>query len=79
VVDLRTTRLNLWANFWWSLIAVLIGNAIYFLLVSPHMPEAVRHHRFAIDLGLAVDFWVCLAVYGLLLSIRKKTGKKRGG
>jgi len=55
----------------------MIGNAIYFLLVSPHMPEAARHHRFAIDIGLVIDFWVCLVVYGLLLSIGKKRTKKR--
>lgn len=65
-------RQNFRANFWRSLVAVLAGNAIYFLVVSPHVPESARHRRFAIDLGLIVDFWVCLVVYGLLLLKRKK-------
>ena len=73
----RTTRFNFWPNFWRSLVAVLVGNVIYFLLVAPHLPEAARHHAFAIDIGLAVDFWVCLVVYGLLLSIKKKSNRKR--
>jgi hypothetical protein len=68
--------MNFRPNFWRSLAAVLVGNAIYFLWVSPQMPEAGRHQRFAIDLGLVVDFWVCLVVYGLLLSFGKKRTNK---
>ncbi len=70
--DRPSARQNLWPNFWRSLIAVLIGNAIYFLLVAPHLPERARHHYFALDLGLVVDFWICLVVYGLVLSFFKK-------
>lgn len=65
-------RVNLWPNFWRSLIAVLAGNAVYFLLIAPHLPESARHQYFALDLGLVIDFWVCLAVYGLVLSFVKK-------
>jgi hypothetical protein len=70
--DRSSTRLNLWPNFWRSLIAVLAGNAIYFLLVAPHLPESARHRYFALDLGLVIDFWICLVVYGMVLSFSKK-------
>lgn len=71
-------RLDLWANFRRSLIAILIGNGIYFLLIAPHLPARGQHRPFAMDWGLVVDFWVCLVIYGLLDLVRrrwKKTGK----
>jgi hypothetical protein len=52
-------------NFWQSLIAVVAGNAIYFLSMN-HLPRPARHTTFKFDLGLVVDFWICLVVYGLL-------------
>jgi hypothetical protein len=67
-----SVRLNFWPNFWRSLIAVLVGNAIYFLLVAPHLPQSARHRYFAVDLGLVIDFWVCLVIYGLVLLSGKK-------
>jgi len=48
------------------LIAILIGNAIYFFSLAPHLPAALRHKTFQIDPGVAVDFAVCVAVYGLI-------------
>ena len=48
-----------------SLLAVLAGNAIYFSL-APHLPPAARHQPFRLDLGILVDFWFCLLVYGIL-------------
>lgn len=45
--------------------AVLVGNAIYFLLLFPHLPARWQHQPFVLDLGLALDFLVCLALYGL--------------
>ncbi len=53
-------------NFAKSLIAVLAGNAIYFLLLMPVLPAAARHGRDRLDLGLLIDFWICLAVYGVV-------------
>lgn len=47
------------------LVAILLGNGLYFTL-SPHLPEAARHHPYRLDLGTLVDFWFCLLVYGLL-------------
>ena len=47
------------------LVAIILGNALYFAL-SPHLPPAAQHHAWAVDLGTVVDFWFCLLVYGLL-------------
>jgi len=55
------TRPN-WLKF---LIAVLLGNALYFAF-SPHLPPAAQHQAWTVDLGTIVDFWFCLLVYGLL-------------
>jgi hypothetical protein len=48
------------------LIAILIGNAIYYLSLAPHLPQALRHQGFEIDGGVIVDFVVCVAVYWLI-------------
>jgi hypothetical protein len=48
-----------------SLLAVLLGNVLYFSL-APHLPPAARHQPFRLDLGILVDFWFCLLVYGIL-------------
>lgn len=73
-----SARVNLWPNFWKSLIAILVGNAIYFLLLWPYLPLAARHRVNSIDLGLVVDFWVCLVVYGVIeLVLRAKRTRKR--
>ena len=64
-------------NFTKSLIAVLAGNAAYFLLLAPRLPAAARHHAFDFDLGLLIDFWACLVAYGLielLLFLRRSAG-----
>lgn len=48
------------------LVAILIGNAVYYLSLAPHLPEVLRHQGFAIDGGVLVDFAVCVAVYWLI-------------
>jgi len=65
-------------NFYKSLAAVLIGNAIYFLILMPVLPPAARHGVSLgaprIDLGLVIDFWVCVVVYGVIeLILRRRT------
>lgn len=65
----RTSRklLGLTLRRWLEyLAAILIGNAIYYLSLVPHLPEALRHRNFAVDWGTLVDFLVCAAVYGLI-------------
>jgi hypothetical protein len=53
------------ANVMHALAAVLAGNAAYFLLMK-YLPPRVRHVPFQIDLGLVVDFWLCLVAFGLI-------------
>jgi hypothetical protein len=58
-------------NFLDALVAVLAGNAIYFLLM-PHLPPPARHSLFREDWGLLVDFCICAAIFaGLKLKWRK--------
>lgn len=57
------------------LVAILIGNAIYYLSLAPHLPEVLRHQGFEVDGGVLVDFAVCVAVYWLIrLGIRLNGG-----
>ncbi len=51
-----------WLKF---LIAILLGNGLYFALY-PYLPPLARHRVFRVDLGTVVDLWFCLFVYGLL-------------
>ena len=53
------------ANFVQSLLAVLLGNAAYYVLM-PSLPPAARHKLFQVDLGLVVDFWFCVVAFGLI-------------
>jgi len=48
------------------LIAILLGNAIYYFSLVPHLPGPLRHQGFAMDWGSLVDFIVCAGVYGLI-------------
>jgi hypothetical protein len=57
-------------NFVQSLIAVVIGNIIYFLLM-PRLPLAARHVPMRFDLGVVVDFWFCLVVLGAIKTLTK--------
>ena len=52
-------------NLLQSLLAVLLGNATYFVLM-PSLPQVARHRLFQVDLGLLVDFWFCVAAFGLI-------------
>jgi len=49
-----------------SLAAVVIGNALYFLALLPHLPARARHSAFRVDLGLLIDFWTCVLVWGAI-------------
>jgi hypothetical protein len=61
-------------NFVQALVAVLAGNAIYFILI-PYLPPGARHLPNHVDAGLAVDFWFCLVVFGILKTV---VGRRRG-
>ena len=47
-------------------VAILAGNLLYFFVLMPHLPPAGRHIPYRIDLGLLVDLWVCLVLYGIV-------------
>ena len=47
------------------MVAIVVGNAIYFVL-EPHLPPAAQHHPYHADMGLFVDLWFCVAIYGLI-------------
>ena len=57
-------------NFLQSLIAVIVGNIVYFLLM-PHLPAAARHNPARLDLGVVVDFWICLVFLGAIKTFTK--------
>ena len=66
---------KLWLRY---LVIILVGNALYFAAL-PYLPPAARHHRFRLDLGTVVDFWFCLAVWGifeLILFLRTRRKKR---
>lgn len=59
------TDFGLTARRWIKyLIAIVAGNIIYFA-IAPHLPPAARHHPYRADIGLFVDLWFCVVVYGL--------------
>jgi hypothetical protein len=49
-------------NFLDALLAVLSGNALYYLLM-PHLPAVARHGLFKEDWGLLVDFAICTIIF----------------
>jgi hypothetical protein len=57
------------------LVAILLGNAIYYFSLMPYLPDSLRHQGFAIDAGVLVDFVICVLVYGLIrLGARVRRG-----
>lgn len=63
------SKQNVLVNFVQALAAVLLGNALYFVLL-PYLPPVARHKLFKLDLGMAVDFWFCLVAFGLIQTAR---------
>ena len=57
-------------NFLQALLAILLGNVVYFALI-PSLPAVARHHPFHLDLGMILDFWFCLVAYGLIRTARR--------
>ena len=56
-----------------ALVAVLAGNAIYFLLM-PYLPAVARHALFKEDWGLLVDFSICTAIFAAVKYTRRHEG-----
>jgi hypothetical protein len=65
-VENRVSTSRRWAEY---LVAVLAGNVAY-LFVEPQLPVAMRHRMFRVDLGLGIDFLMCVAIYGLVRLVR---------
>ncbi len=57
-------------NFLDALVAVLAGNAIYYLLM-PHLPPVARHTLFKEDWGLLVDFAICTVIFAAVKYARR--------
>jgi hypothetical protein len=62
----RVSTARRWAEY---LVAVLGGNIIY-LAVEPQLPTPLRHRMFQVDLGLALDFLICVLLYGVIRLVR---------
>lgn len=63
------------SNFLHALIAVLVGNGLYFV-VERFLPPSAHHSPFRIDLGMVVDFWFCLVVFGVVKAVAGKRSPK---
>jgi hypothetical protein len=57
-------------------VAVLGGSLLYFFVLMPHLPLAARHQSFRIDIGLLVDAWVCLVLYGAIEWVDRRWRRK---
>jgi hypothetical protein len=57
-------------NLLQAFLAIVLGNVVYFLLL-PSLPPAARHQPTHLDLGMLIDFWFCLAAYGLIRTARR--------
>ena len=57
-------------NLLQALVAVVFGNVVYFLLL-PVLPQVAHHQPTRLDLGMVIDFWLCLVAYGLIRTARK--------
>ncbi len=68
---LAVSKLSVRINFLQALLAIILGNLVYFSLY-PSMPAVARHRPLHLDLGMVLDFGLCMAVYGLIRSARKR-------
>jgi ABC-type uncharacterized transport system permease subunit len=65
-------------NFLKSLVAVVSGNVVYFFVLSPLLPVRAHHTPLHLDLGLVLDAWICLVMYGLIeLGVRRRKRQAR--
>lgn len=67
------------ARFLHSLVAVVAGNAIYFLVIDPRLPPNLQHKLYKLDFGVLVDFWVCVCMWGIIEMIRRRFRTHKDG
>ncbi len=48
------------------LIAILLGNGIYFAVLHPGLPPSLQHQPLQFDAGLAIAFACCVLVYAAI-------------
>jgi hypothetical protein len=65
-----------WPDFLRSLAAVVAGNFIYFFVLMRHLPKRAQHSIGRVDLGLLIDFWLCLAIWGILRLAARRRGSR---
>jgi hypothetical protein len=66
-----------WFTFLHGVAAVVIGNLIYYLVLTKHLPAPARHQAGHLDLGLLIDFWLCVAIWGVLRLAARQRGWRR--
>lgn len=64
------SKLSVRLNFLQALLAIILGNVLYFALL-PSLPVIARHRPFRVDVGMVIDFWFCLVIYGLIRTMRR--------
>jgi hypothetical protein len=63
-------------------VSILMGNAVYFLILFPGLPANLqhqppdRHQPIALDAGLLIDFLCCVAIYAAI-RLGATHGKRR--
>jgi hypothetical protein len=55
-----------------ALLAVLLGNLLYFAMM-PKLPTALQHAPWRLDLGLLLDFCICVAAVVLLALTERRS------
>jgi len=48
------------------LVAILLGNGIYFLVLHPNLPPVLQNQPYRFDAGLLISFLCCLLVYAAI-------------
>jgi hypothetical protein len=68
--DAAVSKRSVRTDFLQALLAIILGNVAYFVLL-PSLPASARHHPMHLDLGMLIDFWFCVVVYGLIRTARR--------
>ena len=63
MADIFRIGVRRWIEY---LVAILLGNLIYYKSLTPYLPGWLQHREFRPDGGMAMDFLVCVVVYGLI-------------
>ncbi len=64
------------ANFLHALTAVVGGNVLYFLL-EKYLPAPAHHALFKADLGMVVDFCICLVFFLIIKTLAARSDQTK--